>query len=124
MTSLASQTFTRKTGRSGDISIPAFVTLPKSGKDQSDHSMRYRVHSNHHKSLRTHESFEAEKAKTKKTLSERLVRKPLRCLEFGNSLWYAALPRAFDLKTLLHKLGHLLARDDQELFCLAWSPSR
>ena len=85
------------------------MTLPKSGKDQSDHSMRYRVHSNHHKSLRTHESFEAEKAKTKKTLSERLVRKPLRCLEFGNSLWYAALPRAFDLKTLLHKLGHLLA---------------
>ena len=112
--SLASQTFTRKTGRSGDISIPAFVTLPKSGKDQSDHSMR----------LRTHESFEAEKAKTKKTLSERLVRKPLRCLEFGNSLWYAALSRAFDLKTLLHKLGHLLARDDQKLFCLAWSPSR
>ena len=41
--SLASQTFARKTGRSGDIST--FVTLPESGKDQSDHSTDYRVHS-------------------------------------------------------------------------------
>ena len=43
--SLASQTFARKTERSGDISIYAFVTLPESGKDQSDHSTDYRVHS-------------------------------------------------------------------------------
>ena len=35
--SLAGQTFAHKTGRSEDICI--------SGKDQSDHSMGYRVHS-------------------------------------------------------------------------------
>ena len=34
--SLMSQTFTRKMGRSGDISVYALVTLPESGKDQSD----------------------------------------------------------------------------------------
>ena len=43
--SLASQTFARKTGGSGDISIYAFVTLPESGKDQSAHSTDCRVHS-------------------------------------------------------------------------------
>ena len=43
--SLASQTFARKMGRSGDISIYAFVTLPESGKDQSDHGTGYRVQS-------------------------------------------------------------------------------
>ena len=48
------------------------MTLPKSGKDQSDHSMRYRVHSKYHKSLRTHE-FQSVEAKTEKTLSELLV---------------------------------------------------
>ena len=53
-------------GTSAYVIVPAFVTLPKSGKDQSDHSIRYRVHSNHHKSLRTHESFESEKAKTRR----------------------------------------------------------
>ena len=45
LVSLASQTFARKTGGSGDISMYAFVTLPESGKDQSDHSTDYRVHS-------------------------------------------------------------------------------
>ena len=43
--SLAGQTFARKTGRSGDISIPAFVTLPKSGNGQSDRGTGNRVHS-------------------------------------------------------------------------------
>ena len=41
---VAGQTFAHKMGRSGDIRIPVFVTLPESGKDQSD-QMGYRVHS-------------------------------------------------------------------------------
>ena len=40
-----SQTFTRKMRRSGSISIPVLVTLPKSGKDQSDDSTGNCVHS-------------------------------------------------------------------------------
>ena len=43
--SLASQTFARKPGGSGDISIYAFMTLPESGKDQSDHSTNNHMHS-------------------------------------------------------------------------------
>ena len=42
--SLAGQTFARRSGRSGDISIyPCSLQLPKYGKDQLDYSVQWRV---------------------------------------------------------------------------------
>ena len=50
--SLTSQTFTCKTGRSADISISSFVTLPKSSsKDKSHDSTNSHVHSKLHSYL-------------------------------------------------------------------------
>ena len=42
--SLVCQTFACKIGKSEDISIPTFMTLPKSGKDLSDCSVQYHMH--------------------------------------------------------------------------------
>ena len=45
LTSLWLQTFTQKSGMSGDIHIPAFMTVLKYSKDHSDHRMSNCVHS-------------------------------------------------------------------------------
>ena len=94
-----------KTGRSGDIRIPAFVTLPTSDHDQSDHRTSNHVHSKVLKPSRAYISstlgYASLKPEQEKVFSEFLGRKDVFVFlptGLGKSFCYAALLLAFDLK--------------------------